>query len=103
MINFSSNIPQYQARTNNNTPNQNAKIKIGYINDFHGQLTKMERTILPLQECDIRLSGGDNFLGDERRHATLHRVALLYHSWSLGHNAIQTSIINIRVVIIDCQ
>ena len=39
---------------------------IGYINDFHGQLTKMERTILPLQTCDIRLSGGDNFLGDEK-------------------------------------
>ena len=38
---------------------------IGYINDFHGQLTKMERTILPLKDCDIRLSGGDNFLGDE--------------------------------------
>ena len=45
--------------------NTTAKIKIGYINDFHGQLTKMERTILPLQNCDLRLSGGDNFLGDE--------------------------------------
>lgn len=52
----------YTPQVANNTT---TKIKIGYINDFHGQLTKMERTILPLQNCDLRLSGGDNFLGDE--------------------------------------
>lgn len=51
------------------------KIKIGYINDFHGQLTKMERTIVPLQDCDLRLSGGDNFLGDDRNTALNKGVA----------------------------
>lgn len=80
MINFSSNlISQY----NNNKPpvstnNCNStKIKIGYINDFHGQLTKMERTIIPLQDCDLRLSGGDNFLGDER-NASLNKGVTKY-------------------------
>lgn len=46
--------------------NKAAKLNIGYINDFHGQLTKMERTILPLKSADIRVTGGDTFLGDER-------------------------------------
>ena len=61
--------PQYTP-TSNAAKQQNytstTTFNIGYINDFHGQLTKMERTILPLKDCDIRLSGGDNFLGDER-------------------------------------
>lgn len=48
-----------------NANSKTTKLKIGYINDFHGQLTKMERTILPLKDCDLRVSGGDNFLGDE--------------------------------------
>ncbi len=47
----------------------NFKLSIGYINDFHGQLTKMERTILPLQKYDLRVSGGDNYLGDEKNEA----------------------------------
>ena len=55
----SSNIAKHSNSPTTTTFN------IGYINDFHGQLTKMERTILPLKDCDIRLSGGDNFLGDE--------------------------------------
>lgn len=42
------------------------KLSIGYINDFHGQLTKMERTIIPLKNTDIRVTGGDTLLGDER-------------------------------------
>ena len=46
--------------------NQPTKLSIGYINDFHGQLTKMGRTILPLKNADIRVTGGDTFLGDER-------------------------------------
>ena len=49
----------------NNIITKPTSIKIGYINDFHGQLTKMERTIFPLKDCDLRVSGGDNFLGDE--------------------------------------
>ncbi len=61
--------PQYTQMSNTiKQPNYTTTttFNIGYINDFHGQLTKMERTILPLKDCDIRVSGGDNFLGDER-------------------------------------
>lgn len=63
---WNNNFTSIYAPKSNNPNDGSTKIKIGYINDFHGQLTKMERTIIPLQNCDIRLSGGDNFLGDER-------------------------------------
>lgn len=63
---WNNNFTSIYAPKSNNPNDGSTKIKIGYINDFHGQLTKMERTIIPLQDCDIRLSGGDNFLGDER-------------------------------------
>ena len=69
-----ANVPsQTQSNKNNSVQNrqygyvnQPAKLSIGYINDFHGQLTKMERTILPLKGADIRVTGGDTLLGDER-------------------------------------
>ena len=61
--NYKQEISQNQQSRPNNQP---AKLSIGYINDFHGQLTKMERTILPLKKADIRVTGGDTFLGDER-------------------------------------
>ena len=73
---FQSKTPvSFQAQTDKNEVSQNqqirpnnqpAKLSIGYINDFHGQLTKMERTILPLKKADIRVTGGDTMLGDER-------------------------------------
>lgn len=63
---YSNNLSVTQPQAPSQPANENIKLKIGYINDFHGQLTKMERTITPLQSCDIRLSGGDNFLGDDR-------------------------------------
>ena len=63
--NRQSSVTQ-KPQTNEQTKPATTTFNIGYINDFHGQLTKMERTILPLQSCDIRLSGGDNFLGDEK-------------------------------------
>lgn len=67
-VQTNSIYPQFTPSNNiakqSNSPTTTT-FNIGYINDFHGQLTKMERTILPLKDCDIRLSGGDNFLGDE--------------------------------------
>lgn len=42
------------------------KLKIGYINDVHGQYIKLERIADALNDCDIRFSGGDNMIGDDR-------------------------------------
>ena len=42
------------------------KLKIGYINDLHGQYIKLEKIADGLQDCDIRFSGGDNMIGDDR-------------------------------------
>lgn len=58
--------PQPQADSFVKSNNKNSQIRIAYINDFHGQLTKMGRTVLALKDYDLRLSGGDNFLGDEQ-------------------------------------
>jgi len=58
-------------------PNPTVKMKVGYINDFHGQLTKMERTIVPLQDCDVRFSAGDILLGDDR-NSMLNKAVVKY-------------------------
>ena len=51
------------------TPNQDTfELKIGYVNDLHGQTNNMMR-ILSGIKGDIILSGGDNDIGDEKnRH-----------------------------------
>lgn len=61
-----NNAEYFWPSAKNTDENKPTKINIGYINDFHGQLTKMERTIIPLKNADIRVTGGDSFLGDER-------------------------------------
>lgn len=42
------------------------KLKIGYVNDIHGQYIKLEKMADALQDCDLRFSGGDNMIGDDR-------------------------------------
>ncbi|MCD8378558.1 MAG: 5'-nucleotidase C-terminal domain-containing protein [Candidatus Gastranaerophilales bacterium] len=42
------------------------KLKIGYLNDLHGQYMKLEKIADALRDCDIRFSGGDNMIGDDR-------------------------------------
>ncbi len=42
------------------------ELKIGYLNDLHGQYMKLEKIGDALRDCDIRFSGGDNMLGDDR-------------------------------------
>ena len=64
--NVQNNSEYFWPSAKSSNENKATKINIGYINDFHGQLTKMERTILPLKNADIRVTGGDSFLGDER-------------------------------------
>ena len=84
-INNFSNKIQYKSQIVNNNQNQNQKpitstaktpqqptkksnfvLDLAYVNDFHAQLSKMQRIITPLQKYDIRVSGGDNYLGDEQ-------------------------------------
>ncbi len=47
-------------------PDGKTKLKIGYINDVHGQYIKLAKIGSALRDCDIRFSGGDNMLGDDR-------------------------------------
>ncbi|MBO6272720.1 5'-nucleotidase C-terminal domain-containing protein [bacterium] len=42
------------------------RLKIGYINDVHGQYIKLAKIGDALRDCDIRFSGGDNMIGDDR-------------------------------------
>lgn len=42
------------------------RLKIGYINDVHGQYIKLAKIGSALRDCDLRFSGGDNMLGDDR-------------------------------------
>ena len=47
-------------------PDGTTKLKIGYLNDLHGQYIKLEKIADALQDCDLRFSGGDNMIGDDR-------------------------------------
>ena len=47
------------------TPNADSfEISVGYINDLHGQINNMTRVLSGLKG-DVKLSGGDNYIGDE--------------------------------------
>lgn len=47
-------------------PDGTTKLKVGYLNDLHGQYLKLEKIADALQDCDLRFSGGDNMIGDDR-------------------------------------
>ena len=64
-------IPSFKADKNTleRTPDKDYfEIKIGYVNDLHGQTNNMMR-ILSGIKGDIILSGGDNDIGDEKNRA----------------------------------
>ena len=79
---FVSNISE-NIKTGNDivsTPVQadgSAKLTIGYINDVHGQYLKLAKIGDALRDCDIRFSGGDNMLGDDRNES-VNRCVLKY-------------------------
>ena len=60
--------PDANAEDNPVQPNGNVKLKVGYLNDVHGQYKKLEKIAGALRDCDIRLSGGDNMIGDDRNN-----------------------------------
>lgn len=53
--------------------NDSFELSIGYINDLHGQTNAMTR-ILSGIKGDLRLSGGDNDIGDEKNKAVNRAV-----------------------------
>lgn len=69
---FVSNISQtvkYEPMTDETSPigtDGKTRLKIGYINDVHGQYIKLAKIGDALRDCDIRFSGGDNMIGDDR-------------------------------------
>ena len=67
-ITFSSNENKrfnYQPTNFKSIPNDSFELSVGYINDTHGQTNNMMR-ILSGIKGDLRLSGGDNDIGDEK-------------------------------------
>lgn len=54
------------------TPNDSFELSVGYINDTHGQANNMMRILSGLKG-DLRLSGGDNDIGDEKNKA-IHKM-----------------------------
>jgi 2',3'-cyclic-nucleotide 2'-phosphodiesterase (5'-nucleotidase family) len=65
--NFST--PSFRA---NDSKNDTFEMSVGYVNDTHGQTNNMMR-ILSGIKGDLRLSAGDNDIGDEK-NKTIHRA-----------------------------
>ena len=66
--NIAYNAP-YEEKSNVTSPVGNdgkTRLKIGYINDVHGQYSKLAKIGDALRDCDLRFSGGDNMIGDDR-------------------------------------
>lgn len=66
------NLPKVTFRSNENKPfitkplpNDSFELSVGYVNDIHGQTNNMMR-ILSGIKGDLKLSAGDNDIGDEK-------------------------------------
>lgn len=81
-INFNIQNPAFKTVRSNYTQTPSFKaedskgdtfeLSIGYVNDTHGQVNNMMRILSGLKG-DIKLSGGDNDIGDEKNKA-IHRA-----------------------------
>lgn len=77
-------------------PDGKVKLKIGYINDVHGQYVKLEKIGDALKDCDLRFSGGDNMLGDDRNQKVNECILKYmdgedYESSALGNHDVDMS------------
>ena len=81
------NLPRFVSLNNNNSSNcptfksqpqkpDTFELSVGYINDTHGQANNMMR-ILSGFKGDLRLSGGDNDIGDEKNKA-IHKATAMF-------------------------
>lgn len=72
----SGNSPQESYKVNSrleNSPNVDKfEMSVGYVNDIHGQTNNMMRILTGIK-ADLKLSGGDNDIGDEKNDA-VHRA-----------------------------
>ena len=70
------------------------EMSIGYVNDIHGQTNNMMRILTGLKG-DLRLSGGDNDIGDER-NKSVHKATTKFlnianiHATALGNHEFDT-------------
>lgn len=77
-------------------PDGSVNLKIGYLNDVHGQFVKLEKIGSSLSDCDIRFSGGDNMIGDDRNE-NVNKCIVKYfdsedfESASLGNHDVDSS------------
>ena len=76
-------------------PNDSFEMSVGYINDTHGHTNNMMR-ILSGIKGDLRLSGGDNDIGDEKnqgvRQATTKFLNIAgIHATALGNHELDTT------------
>ena len=74
-VRFKSNVSANQPKNSDleRTPKQDSfKMSVGYVNDIHGQTNNMMR-ILSGIKGDLKLSAGDNDIGDEKNNA-IHRA-----------------------------
>jgi len=81
---FNINYPKFTFKSNENKsfisqptnlkpiPNDTFEMSVGYVNDIHGQTNNMMR-ILSGIKGDLKLSAGDNDIGDEKNQA-VHRA-----------------------------
>ena len=65
-IAYNSQFEEESNITNPIQPDGTTRLKVGYANDIHGQYLKLEKMGSALRDCDLRFSGGDNMLGDDR-------------------------------------
>ncbi len=74
---FNNIIPKVAFKSNDNKnfypktppiPNDTFEMSVGYVNDTHGQTNNMMRILSGLKG-DLRLSAGDNDIGDEKNKA----------------------------------
>ena len=98
------NIPKITFKSNDNKsfnqptapiPNDSFEMSIGYVNDTHGQTNNMMRILSGLKG-DLKLSAGDNDIGDEKNKA-VHRATAKFlniagiKATALGNNEIDTT------------
>ena len=77
-IRFKSNSSQQIKTTplEKSPQNDSFEMSVGYVNDTHGQTNNMMR-ILSGIKGDLKLSAGDNDIGDEKNKA-IHRATIKF-------------------------
>ena len=102
-VNFK--LPTFKSNSNASKPTQSKlekspkedtfEMSIGYVNDTHGQTNNMMR-ILSGIKGDLRLSAGDNDIGDEKNKA-VHRATMKFldiadiEATALGNHEMDTT------------